>query len=110
MPIYRVCVRVRPTTEHPTYFEIQFGYLLVWIVGKTAEDAGVKAAEVVERLPYEIVGERLLVQKPKDEARSDLAEFVDETKKVGISFQFLVRETGADEDGFATELEDGFES
>ena len=36
MKLYRVALKVRPTPAHPLYWQIQFGYLLVWLLSAQA--------------------------------------------------------------------------
>lgn len=54
MKLFRVSFKVLPSKNHPCFWEIQFGFVQVWIYGESPSDAGDRALTVVEQLPYEL--------------------------------------------------------
>jgi hypothetical protein len=51
---FEVQIRVRPTREHPDFFEIAFGVLLVWVFDTADEKSAIaKVRGILEFLPYE---------------------------------------------------------
>ncbi len=105
MKLYRVTFKTRPTKDHPRFFEIQFGYLHIWIYGDGPQDAGERACTIVEQLQYE----RAEDKESWDESwrasvrlsgGSKLPEFqaAEKTAKViGIAFFLHELTTGGDE-------------
>ena len=55
--LFRVSFKVRPTSNHPRFWDWQFGILYLWIFGADDDDAGERAEIIIRTLPYEIVGD-----------------------------------------------------
>ena len=56
MNLYRAEFRVRPSPQHPNYWDLQFGILNLHLFDEDSESALRRATRIVEQLPYEIVG------------------------------------------------------
>ena len=52
-PIYHIVLRVRPTPTHSRYWEVQFGYLHVWLPAVSPDDAADKISVLMKALPYD---------------------------------------------------------
>jgi len=106
--IYQVVYKVRPTPEHPKFYDWQFGWLVIWIFAKGPEHAEEKASKIFDQLPYEIVvtadfGQRIAVHKALTpplgcEAQFEAAKNV--ALSAGIGFCLLTVPTGSDEGWF----------
>lgn len=103
---FRVIVRVRPATTHAYYWDVEHGYLHVWLFAATADEAASKAAGVLEALPFERVGTLGKIERHTLPLPHELKRHEEDLQAVGISFLFVGIRTGADDDGFSTELED----
>jgi hypothetical protein len=55
MKLYQVCLKVRPSKDHPKFFEAKFGYLSIFLFGESPDDAAERAVTITEQLPYERV-------------------------------------------------------
>lgn len=57
MKLFRVTFRVRPAVDHPIYWDWQFGLLSIWLFAASDDEAGERALQIINQLPYEIVGD-----------------------------------------------------
>jgi hypothetical protein len=66
--IYRVCFYMRPESDHPSYWELQFAIFNIWLLDETQEAALARAEKIVETLPYDVVVTQgwTLPPKPKE--------------------------------------------
>jgi hypothetical protein len=55
--LFCVSFKVRPSVDHPRFYDWQFGILHLWIFGTDDDDAGERAEIIIQTLPYEIVGD-----------------------------------------------------
>jgi hypothetical protein len=55
MDLYRVSIKIRPTKDHPKFWEIQYGVLQICLFGESPDDAAKRAVIITEQLPYEVV-------------------------------------------------------
>jgi len=51
--LYRIRFALRPTPQHPSYFEVQFCFLNVWLSDESPEAAKARAIAILDQLPYE---------------------------------------------------------
>ena len=65
--LWTVVLQVRPEPAHPRYFEIQFGYLFVWLFDSSPYAAADRAAAIVKQLPYELANSKTLVRPAIEE-------------------------------------------
>jgi hypothetical protein len=101
MKLYRVALKVRPSTAHPLYWQIQFGYLLVWLLDDSPQVAGERAAAILESLPYERIGARVSVVAADNLPKQpEFERCAHAAKEVGVAFFFVASATGADEAEF----------
>jgi len=89
MKLYRVALKVRPTPAHPLYWQIQFGYLLVWLLDDSHQAAGRRAAAIVELLPYERIQDRIAVVAADALPKRPPFEKVEQhAMQLGVAFYF----------------------
>lgn len=114
MKSYRVIIKVRPASTHPTFYDIQFGYLCVFVSAANPEEAADKAGIIASTLLYEIVGGKFCVQEPRGSVLSeDDAAHFETMRQVGLSLALHCCPTGTDEGTFANEFgsqDDDYES
>lgn len=99
-----VTIKVRPSPEHATYYEWQFGFLNVWVFAESAEAAAEAAGAIVDHLPYERVGESASVRDtlggiPTLPGAESCAA---NAKALGIALSLISCATGVDEGDFET--------
>jgi hypothetical protein len=108
MKLYRVSLKVRPSKDHPKFFDVQFGYLHICLFGESRDDAGERAVTIVEQLPYERVNKKETWQETwrasiRLAEGSKLPEFLlieERAKEVGIGVFAHFCVTGVDEGNF----------
>lgn len=101
--LFKVDFKIRPTVNHPLFFDMQFGFLAVWIFAESVEDANERATAIVEQLPYEIAGQKARVYEIPSTGPSEPAHWVlaaEQARKIGLVLQLASVATGADEDEF----------
>ena len=108
--MYAVIFGVRPLPAHPCYWEMQAAHLKVFLFAKSMDDAGRRACEIVNHLPFQrsrgsLVFDALEGLKLGDavcQARDDLC--VQEAEWSGLALRLVAFPLGADEDWIAPEL------
>ena len=60
-PLFWVSIPVELMPEHPRYFDLEGGYLEIWIFADDSRDAALHAAAIVDELPYRILDESRMV-------------------------------------------------
>jgi hypothetical protein len=112
-PLFEVWLRVTPTVNHPRFFDLQSGYLIVWLSAEDKTDAAARACKLVPELPFEIVGTLVRVKIP-DAARDCrfppvIAQAIKGSREVAEIYGFaclpFMCPPGGEEEGFATEYE-----
>jgi hypothetical protein len=103
---YRVTARVKPTPAHHLYWDVAFAYLQIWVFAADAKDAAAKASDVLPVLPFELVTPKLEVVHYTLPLPDEYQRSQSDLQNVGISLFLVAVRTGADDDGFSTELED----
>ena len=56
-----VIAKVRPTPEHPSYYDWQHGFLVIVLYSDMPDSACAIAKSIIEHLPYELVGAEVAV-------------------------------------------------
>lgn len=95
MKVFRVAVTVFLTPSHPLYGEMEYGYLQVFILAASEEDAESRARRIVRELPYQVV--QLIVyfdDKPWGPERAQLC--AKEAMGVGVVLLLFPAEVIAD--------------
>lgn len=96
--LYRVWFRVRPSTRHPLFFEIQHGILVIYIFASSLDHAHQDALTILRVLPYEIVGETNRVDEEPHEGAEDWEKGTRaQAGGTGLAIRLLHVPTGADE-------------
>lgn len=96
--LYKVSIKVRPLPHHPRFWDVQFGYLLVWIFAADAEKAGEAAVGVVAAMPFERVTDAVEVQTGEPAHVPELESKVKEAKESGFAWLLVGCVTGTEED------------
>ena len=105
MSLYRITIKVRPTPKHPAYWDIQFGFLNLFLVDEDADNAVRRALAICGQLPYERVGERLTVTDEietllKDKAPRWKSNCIVQCANFGFSDFLEAWQVGTDEAAF----------
>lgn len=100
MELFRVALKVRPLPQHPLYWDVQFGHLLIWLHAKSPVDAADRARVIVNQLPYERVGTALAVHRDRLSLKPQFQICEQEAETVGLALYLIACSTGVDEDGF----------
>jgi len=61
LPLWGVIAKVRPTPEHPSYYDWQHGFLVIVLYSDKPDSACAIAKSIIEQLPYEPVGAEVAV-------------------------------------------------
>jgi len=108
MSLYRVTIRVRPSKDHPRFWDVQFGFLHICLFGVDPNDAAGRAVIIAEQLPYELVfpegTKRVTVRRAGGSQLRELVAAEERAKDVGISFYCHNYATGVEEGDFETVL------
>jgi len=100
MELYRVDLKVRPDKRHPMFWDVEFGYLCLWLFGESPEDAGERAALIVEQLPYERTDDRVTIHEDTLGARNQFEKQYSTARSVGLALLLVGCATGADHQAF----------
>lgn len=94
--LFQIFFKVRPAIGHPLYYDIQYGVLTVFCYGLTIEEAATFASEMVEVLPYEIIGENPtgMLSNAKNEDKEWKKTAAAEARQIGVAFRLHCVETG----------------
>jgi hypothetical protein len=109
LKLYGVEIRVRPTPEHPRYFEIGFGWLIIFLLDESPQSAGVRAELIADQLPYERVGEKLRIRAPGtsiDQLPETWKPIWEYVMQMGVCIALNERGIGSYEADFETQFED----
>src|SRR5260370_32764128 len=97
LPLFGVTLKVRPRPAHPSYYDWQFGFLIVIVYADNAERAGAITRSIVEQLPYEQVGTAVSVRATED---FKCKAAVEQGRQLGLGLALFAMETGAEESEF----------
>lgn len=102
MHLYRIDFPIRPAVQHPQYYEIAFGRLLIWIFAESPEAAGDRASAILDQLTiYEPVGSKAQVTRiERASPEPELQRCAEQARSSGIAAFLLACEPGADEEDF----------
>ncbi len=103
-----IVMKVRPAVQHPLFFETQYGRLCVWLFASSDDDAADRAIAIVERLPYELVGDGATVYRDSNnndaalppEVRPNIERCRQQLREAGLSVFWFAAPVGADEGMF----------
>ncbi len=105
MNIYRLCYKVRPSPKHPRYYEIQFGFLSLFLLDETSANAQKRASAILDQLPYECASDMVAVYSEQGDYELPPAWLVDcrvMAYRYSFSFYFEAWEVGTEEGEFVT--------
>ena len=115
MNVWSTVFKARPSPKHPKYWEIQYGYLAVYLLSDSPQEAVESALKIAALLPYDFFnppdaqGFTSKELTPSGLKRLDdkqsTPEFqlaVDAAKTVGVFVSYFAAPTGADEAEFET--------
>jgi hypothetical protein len=92
---------VRPSVEHPLYWSIQAGYLLLFLYAESEQMAADRAVEIVDQLPYELESDALRVREAETpEHRPELENVAASARQCGLGIFLVALSTGTDEGGW----------
>jgi hypothetical protein len=86
--IWRVKLKVKPSPQHPLYFEWEDGWLNVWLLDESFESAAHRATDILEHLPYEIIGDTVGVsadEMPGPEKADEMRICEHQAKRLGFA-------------------------
>jgi hypothetical protein len=104
--IFRVVFKVRPTLLHPDYYGWEFGFLNIWLFDKSGEIASIRAQNIVDQLPYEIV-QRVFATIDTKQPKPPEMKFGELlTVESGVGIRLFAAPIGADEGDFESGIYD----
>jgi hypothetical protein len=112
--LYRAWMKVRPSVEHPLFFDVQFGILTLWLFASDSNSAANRAVQFADLLPFELVTLKeqgsfsseadeqcqVLTNCDGDNPPADLRQQHAEALKVGFAIHFAAWTVGSDESPF----------
>lgn len=101
LKLFRIIFRVRPTPEHPLFWELQCGLLNIWLFDADPEVAAKRAQGITEQLPYELIGEKVRVILDKGERLPEIQQGEAQARLAGIGIFLVCFKVGQDEGRFA---------
>jgi hypothetical protein len=106
--LYRVTLKVRPTKDHPRFWDVQFGFLHICLFDVDQNEAAGRAVIIAEQLPFELVfpegTKRVTVRRAGGSSLPELLAAEAQAKAIGFSIYSHYYATGVDEDDFETVL------
>lgn len=94
---YRLDFKVRPTEQHPLFWQSAAGILTIWIYAESPENAEFRSRGLLSVLPFEVIGETVQVigcTSPNCEAVEIIEEMA---RMVGFGAFFDPYDSNADE-------------
>lgn len=97
MSMWSATVNVSPLPEHPQYWEMGFGWLVVYLTGGTMEEAAMRAAGLAGLLWYKVESTRIeVIEAPPYPREVGLRQVYDEAILRGLSWLVVACPTGAE--------------
>jgi hypothetical protein len=97
---------VRPTPEHPGYWDIQYGYLVIWLFDIDAHNASHRACLILKDLPYDTANGKMVIDSANPFAGTEMDHSFQQgeadAELTGFGLQLFAVRTGED-DPFANE-------
>jgi hypothetical protein len=85
--------RIKPTPQHPAFYDIEAGLFIIWLVDTSADNAKKRAAVILAQLPYEVFGG--LTVRPHRPCRSpDFNKCAALAMRVGVAVYLAGLRTG----------------
>lgn len=114
MKLFRVTFKVKPSPKHPAYWELQFGYLHLFLFDDHQPRAFERARVIVEQLPFENVGSHAVTYLDAeatglgDESIDWIVMCIGQATRFGFHYFFEAWEVGTDEAPFINSPFPGF--
>jgi hypothetical protein len=86
---------VRPTPEHPSYYDWQHGFLVIVLYSNKPGSACALAKSIIEHLPYELVGAEVAVLDAK-RLTDRCAGAIAGGQQLGLGLLLVAFTTGSD--------------
>jgi len=112
--LYEVWIRAKPAVHHPNFWGLQFGYVILWVMGADSSAAGESARAMFAHMPFEMAGSLIRIKKsaplPKGIFQDETTgQWMEQSRQqallLGFAVMILACPPGGDETGFATEFE-----
>jgi hypothetical protein len=101
MNLYRVMIKVRPQVNTADFYEAQFGWLLVWVLAESRQDAARRVGPSIIAARCEVVDTGSLLSLREDEFPTNAKNF-DASKRAALAGEpnswVFWRPVGSDED------------
>ncbi len=96
--LFRIPVRVLPTVQHPKFFDVADGFLVVWLYAEDKAQAIERTRVIVECMPYEIV---LIDEDPEFaddcvERRPECQIAAENARHIGLSVALISTPPGSE--------------
>ena len=101
LPLRGVIAKVRPTPEHPSYYDWQHGFLVIVLYSDKPDSACAIAKSIIEQLPYELVGAEVAVLDAERLA-DRCAWAITGGQQLGLGLLLVAFATGSEETEFET--------
>jgi hypothetical protein len=95
LPLWGVIAKVRPTPEHPSYYDWQHGFLVIVLYSNKPDSACAIAKSIIEQLPYELVGAEIAVLNAERLA-DRCAEAITGAQQLGLGLLLVAFATGSE--------------
>jgi len=101
LPLWGVIAKVRPTPEHPSYYDWQHGFLVIVLYSDKPDSACAIAKSIIEQLPYELVAAKVAVLTAERLANR-CAGAITGGQQLGLGLLLVAFATGSEETEFET--------
>jgi len=98
--LYLAITKIKTLPTHPLESDHKFGYLFVWLYGGDAESVAQNATDIVELLPYELVGTKVDISKAEGYNHPEMVANAKIASQIGVSFQLHIVTSITDFDVF----------
>ena len=92
--LYNVAVFVRPSPQHPKFWDFEHGLLHVFLYAPSAAEAHGRAVAVARQLPYEILREENRVREAGQETHPALQSARNDAMQIGLGLAINAIPTG----------------
>ena len=93
--MWEATVMVRPNAGHPQYWELEAGWLVVYLTGGDRESAAKRAETLAGLLWFDVVDSRIdVVESPAYPGESGLRQAYNEARTRGLSWSVVACPTG----------------
>ena len=97
---YRIMFKVKPSVNHPSYWELEFGFLNLFLFDNDVKNVARRGMAILAQLPFEMVGERCAVYLDNEATAVEMPWIppqIASAQNFGFSYYLLAWRIGCDE-------------